>query len=85
MNVLLWILFGAVVGWIGTFLVYLQRPREIIVMVMYGIVGGIGGGWIANVICNESIHTFNIYSVLSATIGATLITWASRVLRYHHQ
>ncbi len=83
MNVLLWVLFGALVGWIGSFLAFLQKPREVALMTIYGVVGGVTGGLLANIICNESINTFNIYSVLSAALGAAFITWASRVFVHH--
>ena len=75
MNLVLWILFGALVGWLGTLIANETKIHRIINMIFYGIIGGVAGGWVANIICNEPLNGFNIYSVLSAVLSSALTTW----------
>lgn len=85
MNLFFWVIFGALVGWLGSLIADGVSGKESLHMTVYGIVGGIVGGWIANIICNEALNNFNIYSVLSAVVGAVLITWAYHSFSYHAQ
>ncbi len=78
MNAILWILFGALAGWLAA-VINNVRISEKMVMIIYGIAGGMTGGWILTIFCNETIGTFNLYSVLSAVLGASLIIWAYKV------
>ena len=83
MNLILWILFGALVGWLGSILADNNDSSQAGMMTVYGVVGGVVGGWLANIVCNETLNNFNIYSVLSAVLGAALIAWAFRLFTLH--
>ena len=86
MDLVLWVIFGGIAGWIGSILIKLPSPKETVIMVTYGIIGGMVGGGIADILCNESMNTFstfNIYSVLSAVLVGSLIPWIHRILSDH--
>ena len=73
MNLILWILFGALVGWIGAIIEGKDEPKEAVRIIALGIIGGVGGGWIASIIDHEPLNNFSIYSVLAAVFAAWLI------------
>lgn len=48
MNILLWILFGGLAGWLATVIVGVDEGTGIIANIVVGIVGAFLGGWIAD-------------------------------------
>jgi uncharacterized membrane protein YeaQ/YmgE (transglycosylase-associated protein family) len=46
MDILLWIVFGLIVGIVAKFLMPGRDPGGVIVTIVIGIVGGLLGGWI---------------------------------------
>ncbi len=48
MNMLLWIVFGGIAGWIATIIVGADARFGIIGNIIVGIVGAFLGGWIAD-------------------------------------
>ena len=80
MGILLWILFGLIVGVIAKFLMPGGGPRGIIITIVLGIVGALLGGWIASLLGIGDITGFNVYSMLIAIGGAMLVLAAYRLL-----
>lgn len=75
MNLALWILFGALVGWIASLLSDGLSARQAEMMTLLGVFAGILGGWIMNVICSSSLNELNIYSVITAVLVAGTVIW----------
>jgi len=73
MGILLWILFGLIVGVIAKFLMPGRDPKGFIITVVLGIVGALLGGWIASLLGIGAITGFNIGSMLIAIGGAMLV------------
>ena len=48
MNVLLWIIFGGLAGWVGSLIVGNDAGLGIIGNIIVGIIGAFIGGWIAD-------------------------------------
>lgn len=48
MNILLWILFGGIAGWIASLIVEVGVGFGIVGNIIVGIVGAVLGGWIAD-------------------------------------
>lgn len=48
MNILLWIIFGGLAGWIASIIVGGEEGMGLIANVIVGIVGAFLGGWIAD-------------------------------------
>jgi len=67
-----WIVVGAIAGFLASRIV---GSREgLIMMIVYGIVGGLLGGWVAaNVFHIGSMDGIDIGSILIATVGAAVL------------
>lgn len=73
MNILLWILFGALAGWIASMIMGTNARQGAIANIIVGVVGAFVGGFIMNLLGGDSVTGFNIYSLLVAIGGAVLV------------
>jgi len=48
--------------------------------IVLGIVGGIIGGGLVQVIGGQGVNGFNLYSFLVAVLGAVIVIWLARLL-----
>ncbi len=79
MGILLWIVFGAIVGWIAS---AVMGNREGLIMdIVFGIVGAILGGWLMSFLGKGGVTGFNLYSFLVAILGAIILIAIVRALR----
>jgi uncharacterized membrane protein YeaQ/YmgE (transglycosylase-associated protein family) len=79
MGIILWIIFGALVGWIASAI--MESHDGILMNVVIGIVGAIIGGWLMSVFGKSGVTGFNLYSFLVALLGAVVLIWIVRALR----
>lgn len=73
MNILLWILFGALAGWIASMIAGTDERQGAIGNIVVGIIGAIAGGFIMNLLGSGGVTGFNLYSLLVAIGGAVLV------------
>lgn len=78
MNILLWIIFGALVGWIASIIMKTSSSQGILMDIVMGIAGAFVGGLIANLLGGPSVTGFNLYSFAVALLGAVLLIWIGR-------
>jgi uncharacterized membrane protein YeaQ/YmgE (transglycosylase-associated protein family) len=79
MGIILWIIFGAFVGWIASMI--MNNEEGFIWDVVVGILGSILGGFIMNLIGQNGVGGFNAYSFFVAILGACVLIFFVRVLR----
>jgi uncharacterized membrane protein YeaQ/YmgE (transglycosylase-associated protein family) len=79
MNILLWIVFGALAGWIAS--IIMKSPNGALMDIVIGIVGAVLGGWIMNFFGQAGVTGFNIYSFIVAIIGAIILIAIVRAVR----
>ncbi len=48
MDIILWIIFGGLVGWIASLIMKTNAQQGILLNIIVGIVGATLGGWIMN-------------------------------------
>lgn len=48
MNILLWVIFGGLAGWIGSLIVGTDDTMGLLSNVVVGVIGAFLGGWIAD-------------------------------------
>jgi uncharacterized membrane protein YeaQ/YmgE (transglycosylase-associated protein family) len=76
MNILLWVIFGAIAGWVASMIMKTENRQSLLMDVVFGIVGAILAGWVASLLGQSSITGFNIYSLVIAIIGASALIGA---------
>jgi uncharacterized membrane protein YeaQ/YmgE (transglycosylase-associated protein family) len=71
MGILLWIILGAIVGWIASMIV--GTSEGLVFDIVVGIVGAVIGGWIMSFFGYGGVSGFNLYSFLVALLGAVIL------------
>jgi uncharacterized membrane protein YeaQ/YmgE (transglycosylase-associated protein family) len=77
MDVLLWILFGLVVGVVAKFIFPGRDPGGIVLTIALGIVGAIVGGWLGRVM--GLYRQGELAGFIMAVVGALVILGLYRV------
>lgn len=78
MNILLWIILGAVAGWIAS--IIMKSAHGLLEDIILGIIGAFLGGFIMNLIGQTGITGFNLYSLIVAVIGAVVLILLGRLI-----
>ena len=70
MNVILWIIFGAIAGWIASMIMGKDAQMGALANIVVGIVGAVIGGFLmTNVFGAQGVTGFNLPSMLVAIVG----------------
>ncbi|MBI4067653.1 GlsB/YeaQ/YmgE family stress response membrane protein [Candidatus Gottesmanbacteria bacterium] len=80
MDILLWILFGAIAGWAASIIMGTDIRQSTLGDIVLGIIGAVVGGFIMNLLGQPGVTGFNIYSLIVAVLGAAALIYAGRVL-----
>jgi len=78
MNILLWVILGAVAGWIADMI--MKSDHGVIEDIILGIIGAFVGGFILNSLGQSGVTGFNIYSLIVAVIGAVVLIFLGRLI-----
>jgi uncharacterized membrane protein YeaQ/YmgE (transglycosylase-associated protein family) len=78
MNILLWIVLGAVAGWIADMI--MKSDHGVIEDIILGVIGAFVGGFILNFFGQSGVTGFNIYSLIVAVIGAVVLIFLGRLI-----
>lgn len=81
MGILLWIIFGALAGWIASVLMKTNNQQGTTMDIVLGIVGAIVGGFVMGMIGQSGVTGFNLYSLAVAVVGAVIVIYLGRMLR----
>ncbi len=81
MGILLWIVFGALVGWVASILMKTDGQQGALLNIIVGIIGAGLGGWIMNFFGYGGTTGFNLYSFLVALIGACVLIAIVKMVR----
>ncbi len=79
MGILLWIVFGAIAGFIASNI--MGNGTSLLWDIILGIAGAIVGGFIMNALGHAGVTGFNLYSFIVAVIGAVVVIYIGRLLR----
>lgn len=80
MGIILWIIFGALAGWIASMLVKTDSQQGFIGDVILGIIGAVVGGFVFNLLGASGVDGFNLYSLFVAIVGAIIVVFVGRAL-----
>ena len=79
MGIILWIIFGALVGVLAS--VIMGTRESLVIDIVVGIVGAILGGWLMSFFGESGVTGFNLYSFLVALFGAVVLIAIVKALR----
>ena len=78
MDIILWIVLGAIAGWIAGLI--MKSNHGVLEDIILGIIGAFIGGFIMNSLGQTGITGFNVYSLVVAVIGAVVVIFIGRLL-----
>ena len=78
MSVLLWLIFGALVGWLAG--IIMKSKSSLLRNIVLGISGSFVGGFVASFMGIGTIDGFNIVNIVISVAGACLLIFIARIL-----
>jgi uncharacterized membrane protein YeaQ/YmgE (transglycosylase-associated protein family) len=81
MNILLWIILGALAGWIASLIMKTNSQQGTLVDIVVGIVGAFLGGIIFQTFGAAGVTGFNIWSLFVAIVGAVVLIAIVKAVR----
>lgn len=80
-NILTWIVFGALAGWIASVIMKRDRQMGALANIVVGIAGAFIGGFIMNMFGASGVTGFNLSSLLVAILGAVVLLFLVGLFR----
>ncbi len=81
MGILLWIVFGALVGWVGSMIMGTDEQQGLILNIVVGVIGASLGGYIMSLFGESGVSGFNLYSFVVAVVGAIVLLAILKLIR----
>jgi uncharacterized membrane protein YeaQ/YmgE (transglycosylase-associated protein family) len=81
MNIILWIIFGALAGWIASIIMGRNAQMGALANIIVGIVGALIGGFIMNAFGAQGVTGFNLTSLIVAILGAIVLLFLVGLFR----
>jgi uncharacterized membrane protein YeaQ/YmgE (transglycosylase-associated protein family) len=81
MGIILWIIFGGLVGWLSSLIMKTDKEQGLILNIVVGIIGALVGGFLMSALGSSPVTGFNLYSMLVALLGAVIFTAVIKFLR----
>ena len=81
---LVWIVMGAVVGWLASLLMKTDSSQGTILNIVVGIVGAFVGGFVFRALGFQGTNIndgISVYSVLVSLVGAVIVIGIAQLLR----
>ena len=78
MEILIWIVFGALVGWVASMV--MKSGGGLLWDIVIGILGALFGGFIMRSLGESGVGGFNLYSFLVALLGACILIGIARAI-----
>ena len=73
MGILLWLVFGALAGWIASKIMNTDAEQGALANIIVGIAGALIGGFVFNAFGGKDVTGFNIYSLVVAVVGSVIL------------
>jgi uncharacterized membrane protein YeaQ/YmgE (transglycosylase-associated protein family) len=81
MNIIAWIIFGAIAGWLASKIMSTDDEQGAIANIVIGILGAVIGGFIMQAVGSSGVTGFNIRSFLVAILGAVVLLGLYKMVR----
>lgn len=81
MGIILWLVFGALAGWIASLIMKTNSQQGTVTDIILGIAGAVVGGFLMGLVGQSGAGGFDLYSLVVAVIGAVVLIYVGRLLR----
>lgn len=81
MGIILWIIFGAIAGWIASVIMKTNSSQGTMTDIILGVVGAVVGGFLMGLVGKTGVNGFTLYSLGVAVLGAIVVIYIGRMLR----
>ena len=79
MNWIGWVVLGGLAGWVANMV--MKEDGGLVKNIFLGIVGGVIGGWIVELMGGSGVNGFNLYSFIVALLGAIVLVWLGKLVK----
>ena len=83
MGIIVFIIFGAIVGWIASMIAGTNEEQGALGNIVVGVLGAFLGGIIMNAFGQNGVTGFNISSFIVALVGAVILLLIYKAIRGH--
>lgn len=73
MYIILWLIFGAIVGWLASVLMKTNRRMGLLANIVIGIIGSALGMWLIDILGFGPVNTFTLTGMVVSVGGAALL------------
>lgn len=80
MDIILWIIFGALAGWIASMIMGTNAQQGAIANIVVGLLGAVIGGWIMQALGGPPVSGINFTSLIVAIGGAIVLLFFYNLL-----
>lgn len=80
MSFIVWIVLGALAGWIASMVAGTNAQQGAIANIIVGIIGAFIGGMVMQLLGYSGVNGFNLYSLLVAVLGAVILLFGYRAI-----
>lgn len=81
MNIILWIVFGALAGWIASLIMGTDAQMGALANIIVGILGAVLGGFLFGLFGLAPATGFNVWSLIVSIVGAVVLLWIVGMVR----
>ena len=81
MGIILWIVFGALAGWIASMIMKTDAQQGAGLNIIVGIIGAVLGGFLLRMLGQSGVTGFNLYSLVVAVIGSVVLLAIFKAIR----
>lgn len=85
MNIIIWIIFGALAGWIASIIVKTNGEQGAIGNIVVGIIGAFIGGMVSRTFGGPDVTGFNLTSLIVAVVGSVILLAIVGMFRGGHR
>ncbi len=80
MNIIVWIVFGALAGWVASMIMGTNARQGLFMNIVVGIVGAMVGGFVMNFFGEPGVTSFDIRSFVVAVVGSVILLGLYRLV-----
>ena len=80
-NIIVWIIFGALAGWIASIIMKTNQEQGALANIVVGILGAFTGGFLMRMLTGNDVTGFNVMSLIVAIIGAVILLAIYKAVR----